>query len=54
LPGRTYKIKWLDSDHAFYITIQHIEKDGRRRPFEVFINSRIWRPMPGALALNPP
>ena len=40
LPGHTYKIKWLDSDHAFYITINDIEKDGRRRPFEVFINSK--------------
>ncbi|HWC63866.1 MAG TPA: adenosylcobalamin-dependent ribonucleoside-diphosphate reductase, partial [Rhizomicrobium sp.] len=40
LPGRTYKIKWLESDHAFYITINDIEKDGRRRPFEVFINSK--------------
>jgi ribonucleoside-diphosphate reductase alpha chain len=24
LLGRTYKIKWLDSDHAFYITINDI------------------------------
>ena len=29
LPGRTYKIRWPDSDHAFYITINDIEKDGR-------------------------
>ncbi|MGB8602019.1 MAG: adenosylcobalamin-dependent ribonucleoside-diphosphate reductase, partial [Rhizomicrobium sp.] len=40
LIGQTYKIKWLDADHAFYITINDIEKDGRRRPFEVFINSK--------------
>ncbi|HEX2760409.1 MAG TPA: adenosylcobalamin-dependent ribonucleoside-diphosphate reductase, partial [Rhizomicrobium sp.] len=33
LLGRTYKIKWQDSDHAFYVTINDIEKDGRRRPF---------------------
>jgi ribonucleoside-diphosphate reductase alpha chain len=40
LLGQTYKIKWPDSDHAFYITINDLEKDGRRRPFEVFINSK--------------
>ncbi len=37
LAGRTYKIKWQDSDHAFYITINDIEKEtgragGRSRP----------------------
>jgi ribonucleoside-diphosphate reductase alpha chain len=40
LTGRTYKIKWPDLDHAFYITINDIEQDGRRRPFEIFINSK--------------
>jgi ribonucleoside-diphosphate reductase alpha chain len=40
LIGQTYKIKWADLDHAFYITINDIEKDGRRRPFEIFINSK--------------
>ena len=40
LPGATYKIKWADSDHAIYITVNDIEQDGRRRPFEVFINSK--------------
>jgi ribonucleoside-diphosphate reductase alpha chain len=40
LPGRTYKIRWPDSDHAMYITINDIVQDGRRRPFEVFINSK--------------
>jgi len=40
LIGQTYKIKWLDSDHAFYITINDVEQDGRRRPFEVFVNSK--------------
>ena len=52
LPGRTYKIKWLDSDHAFYITINDIEKDGRRRPFEVFINSKNMEAYAWALALT--
>jgi len=52
LLGQTYKIKWLDSDHAFYITINDIEKDGRRRPFEVFINSKNMEAYAWTLALT--
>jgi ribonucleoside-diphosphate reductase alpha chain len=40
LPGKTYKIRWPESDHAIYITINDVIQDGRRRPFEVFINSK--------------
>jgi ribonucleoside-diphosphate reductase alpha chain len=48
LEGFTYKLRWPGSDHALYITINDIERDGhaagapsaRRRPFEVFINSK--------------
>ncbi|HKU97598.1 MAG TPA: adenosylcobalamin-dependent ribonucleoside-diphosphate reductase, partial [Vineibacter sp.] len=40
LPGSTYKIKWPGSDHAIYITLNDILQDGRRRPFEIFINSK--------------
>ncbi len=40
LPGRTYKLRWPESEHAIYITINDIVQDGRRRPFEVFINSK--------------
>ena len=40
LPGTTYKIRWPESDHAMYITINDVIQDGRRRPFEVFINSK--------------
>ena len=40
LEGRTYKITWPDSDHAIYITVNDVLQDGRRRPFEVFINSK--------------
>ena len=40
LPGQTYKIKWADAEHALYITINDVITDGRRRPFEVFINSK--------------
>ncbi|QPH55720.1 adenosylcobalamin-dependent ribonucleoside-diphosphate reductase [Pontivivens ytuae] len=38
--GQTYKIKWPNSEHAIYITINDIVVGGRRRPFEVFINSK--------------
>jgi ribonucleoside-diphosphate reductase alpha chain len=40
LEGQTYKLKWPDSEHALYITINDIVVGGRRRPFEVFINSK--------------
>ena len=40
LPGATYKVRWPESDHAMYITLNDIIQDGRRRPFEVFINSK--------------
>jgi ribonucleoside-diphosphate reductase alpha chain len=40
LPGNTYKIAWPQSEHALYITINDIVQDGRRRPFEIFINSK--------------
>ncbi|MDA0339683.1 MAG: adenosylcobalamin-dependent ribonucleoside-diphosphate reductase, partial [Proteobacteria bacterium] len=40
LPGKTYKIKWPDSDHAMYITLNDVVQDDRRRPFEIFINSK--------------
>jgi len=65
LAGYTYKLKWPESDHAIYVTINDIEtghaggvqreghaggvqREGhaggvpvkRRRPFEIFINTR--------------
>jgi ribonucleoside-diphosphate reductase alpha chain len=45
VPGQTYKLRWPESDHAIYITVNDIEvknPDGslKRRPFEVFINSK--------------
>ena len=40
LEGNTYKLKWPDSEHAIYITINDIVVGGRRQPFEVFINSK--------------
>lgn len=39
--GRTYKIKWPGTPHAFYVTINHtIDASGKIVPFEVFINSK--------------
>jgi ribonucleoside-diphosphate reductase alpha chain len=45
LPGQTYKLRWPESDHAIYITVNDVmAEDGKgqrhRRPFEVFINSK--------------
>jgi ribonucleoside-diphosphate reductase alpha chain len=40
LPGQTYKVNWPGSEHALYITLNDIIQDGRRRPFEIFINSK--------------
>jgi ribonucleoside-diphosphate reductase alpha chain len=40
LEGNTYKLKWPDSEHAIYLTVNDIVVGGRRRPFEVFINSK--------------
>ncbi|NRB35579.1 MAG: adenosylcobalamin-dependent ribonucleoside-diphosphate reductase, partial [Rhodobacteraceae bacterium] len=40
LEGQTYKLKWPDSEHAIYLTINDIIIGGHRRPFEVFINSK--------------
>jgi ribonucleoside-diphosphate reductase alpha chain len=48
LAGYTYKLKWPESDHALYVTINDIEhgvhvggvSSTRRRPFEIFINTR--------------
>ena len=40
LHGTTYKLKWTESAHAVYVTINDLEQDGVRRPFEMFINSK--------------
>ncbi|MEM8554847.1 MAG: adenosylcobalamin-dependent ribonucleoside-diphosphate reductase, partial [Pseudomonadota bacterium] len=40
LEGLTYKLKWPGSEHAIYITLNDITLNGRRLPFEVFINSK--------------
>jgi ribonucleoside-diphosphate reductase alpha chain len=40
LTGATYKLRWPDSEHAMYVTINDIEQDGVARPFEIFVNSK--------------
>jgi ribonucleoside-diphosphate reductase alpha chain len=52
LIGSTYKIKWPESEHALYVTINDLEEDGRRRPFEIFINSKNMEHYAWTLALT--
>ncbi|MEX0278237.1 MAG: adenosylcobalamin-dependent ribonucleoside-diphosphate reductase [Ruegeria sp.] len=52
LEGSTYKLKWPDSEHAIYLTINDIFIGGRRRPFEVFINSKNMEHYAWTLALT--
>ena len=40
LPGQTYKLRWPESDHAIYLTVNDVIRDARRCPFELFINSK--------------
>jgi ribonucleoside-diphosphate reductase alpha chain len=52
LEGHTYKLKWPDSEHAIYLTINDIVINGHRRPFEVFINSKNMEHYAWTLALT--
>ncbi|MDE2792809.1 MAG: ribonucleoside-diphosphate reductase, adenosylcobalamin-dependent, partial [Paracoccaceae bacterium] len=52
LEGRTYKIRWPESEHAIYITINDTLENGRRRPFEVFMNSKNMEHYAWTLALT--
>ncbi len=40
LNGSTYKLKWPGSEHAIYATLNDTSDGDRRRPFEIFINSK--------------
>ncbi len=40
LTGATYKLRWPDSEHAMYVTINDVEINGRHTPFEIFVNSK--------------
>ncbi len=52
LEGHTYKLKWPDSEHAIYLTINDIIISDHRRPFEVFINSKNMEHYAWTLALT--
>ncbi|MHA1599179.1 MAG: TSCPD domain-containing protein, partial [Alphaproteobacteria bacterium] len=52
LPGRTYKLRWPESEHAIYITLNDVARDNRRRPFEIFINSKNMEHYAWTLALT--
>jgi ribonucleoside-diphosphate reductase alpha chain len=52
LEGATYKVQWPESDHALYITVNDVIQDRRRRPFEVFINSKNTEHYPWTVALT--
>ena len=52
LEGHTYKIKWPESEHAIYITINDVIENDKRRPFEVFINSKNMEHYAWTLALT--
>ena len=40
LHGETFKLKTPLSEHSLYVTINDIVVDGKRRPFEIFLNSK--------------
>ena len=52
LEGATYKLKWPDSGHAIYLTVNDVIINGHRRPFEVFINSKNMEHYAWTLALT--
>ena len=52
LPGRTYKLRWPESEHAIYVTLNDVVQDGRRRPFEIFVNSKNMEHYAWTLALT--
>ena len=52
LEGLTYKLKWPETEHAMYITINDVIMNGSRRPFEVFVNSKNMEHYAWTLALT--
>ncbi|HCK85083.1 MAG TPA: adenosylcobalamin-dependent ribonucleoside-diphosphate reductase [Hyphomonadaceae bacterium] len=50
--GSTYKVKWPESEHAIYVTINDVEENSRRRPFEMFVNSKNMEHYAWTLALT--
>ncbi len=52
LSGATYKVKWPDSEHALYVTINDVEEGDGMRPFEIFLNSKNMEHYAWSLALT--
>ncbi|MBL8538672.1 MAG: adenosylcobalamin-dependent ribonucleoside-diphosphate reductase [Hyphomonadaceae bacterium] len=52
LGGATYKIKWPDTEHALYVTINDVEEGDGSRPFEIFLNSKNMEHYAWSLALT--
>jgi ribonucleoside-diphosphate reductase alpha chain len=52
LGGATYKLKWPESAHAVYVTINDIDGPEGRQPFEIFINSKNMEHYAWTLALT--
>ena len=52
LEGVTYKLRWPESPHAIYLTMNDITVGGHRRPFEIFINSKNMEHYAWTLALT--
>jgi ribonucleoside-diphosphate reductase alpha chain len=52
LVGATYKLKWPESAHAVYVTINDIDGPEGRQPFEIFINSKNMEHYAWTLALT--
>jgi ribonucleoside-diphosphate reductase alpha chain len=52
LGGATYKVKWPDTEHALYVTINDIDDDDGARPFEIFLNSKNMEHYAWSLALT--
>ncbi|MEM6942939.1 MAG: adenosylcobalamin-dependent ribonucleoside-diphosphate reductase [Pseudomonadota bacterium] len=52
LEGVTYKLKWPETPHAMYITMNDVVVAGRRRPFEIFVNSKNMEHYAWTLALT--
>jgi ribonucleoside-diphosphate reductase alpha chain len=52
LQGTTYRLKPGHAEHAFFITINNIEENGRWRPFEMFINTKNLESLAWSTALT--
>jgi ribonucleoside-diphosphate reductase alpha chain len=52
LSGTTYKLRWPDSAHAVYVTINDFADGEARRPFEIFVNSKNMEHYAWTLALT--